>query len=211
MVQAARRRAAQEGLGNVSFMAGDAQDFPLPAGSYDVAISRFGLMFFDDPEAGFANLARALAPAGRLAFTCWQDALSNPFVAVPGLALAGHVALPDLGPPGSPGMFALADPARIRSLLTAAGLADADDATGTGQRPRSRTRCPATSRPRECASGQRHGSSPHAAGAQPGSPHSACPGRARQDGAFRRNRKCSAAPRSSRRRHSTGLAADWLS
>ncbi len=124
MVEAARHRAAQERLGNVSFVAGDAQDFPFPAGGYDVAISRFGVMFFDDPEAGFANVARALAPAGRLAFTCWQDALSNPFVAVPGLALAGHVPLPDLGPPGSPGMFALADPARIRFLLTAAGLAE---------------------------------------------------------------------------------------
>ena len=124
MVEAARHRAAQERLGNVSFVAGDAQDFPFPAGGYDVAISRFGVMFFDDPEAGFANVARALAPAGRLAFTCWQDALSNPFVAVLGLALAGHVPLPDLGPPGSPGMFALADPARIRFLLTAAGLAE---------------------------------------------------------------------------------------
>ena len=81
-------------------------------------------MFFDDPEVAFRNLADALAPGGRLAFVCWQDLLANPFMTVPGLALAEHVALPDLGPPGSPGMFALADPARIRSLLAAAGLAE---------------------------------------------------------------------------------------
>jgi len=124
MLAAARRREAAERLGNVSFVAGDAQTCPFPAGGFDVAISRFGVMFFDDPEAAFVNVAGALAPGGRLAFVCWQDLFSNPFIAVPGLALAGHVALPDLGPPGSPGMFALADPARIRSLLAAAGLVE---------------------------------------------------------------------------------------
>ncbi len=81
-------------------------------------------MFFDDPEVAFRNLADALAPGGRLALVCWQDLLANPFMTVPGLALAEHVALPDLGPPGSPGMFALADPARIRSRLGAAGLGE---------------------------------------------------------------------------------------
>ncbi len=124
MLQIARLRAAEERLANVSFVAGDAQTFPFPARGYDVAISRFGVMFFDDPEVAFRNLADALAPGGRLAFVCWQDLLANPFMTVPGLALAEHVALPDLGPPGSPGMFALADPARIRSLLAAAGLAE---------------------------------------------------------------------------------------
>ncbi|HUZ52865.1 MAG TPA: SAM-dependent methyltransferase, partial [Streptosporangiaceae bacterium] len=81
-------------------------------------------MFFDNPEAAFLNLADALAPGGRLAFVCWPDLSASPFIAVPGLALAKHVPLPDLGPPGSPGMFALADPARIRSLLAASGLAE---------------------------------------------------------------------------------------
>ena len=125
MLEVARGRAAGERLGNVSFVAGDAQTYPLPAGGFDVAISRFGVMFFDDPEAAFHNLAGALAPGGRLAFVCWQDLFSNPFIAVPGLALAKHVALPDLGPPGAPGMFALADPGRIRSLLASAGLSNA--------------------------------------------------------------------------------------
>ena len=105
-------------------MAGDVQTFPFPARGYDVAVSRFGVMFFDDPEAAFLNVACALASGGRLAYVCWQDLLANPFIAVPGLALAEHVPLPDLGPPGSPGMFALADPACIRFLLAAAGLAE---------------------------------------------------------------------------------------
>jgi hypothetical protein len=81
-------------------------------------------MFFDDPAAAFANLASALAPGGRLAFTCWQELARNPFFLLPALAIAGHVALPDPPPPGAPGMFALADPARVRLVLAQAGLAD---------------------------------------------------------------------------------------
>src|SRR5216683_3430832 len=122
MLEVARGRVAEERLSNVSFVAGDAQTYPLPADGFDVAISRFGVMFFDDPEAAFLNLAGALAPRGRLAFVCWQDLLSNPFITVPGLALAEHAAPPDPDPPGAPGMFALADPERIRSLVAGAGL-----------------------------------------------------------------------------------------
>jgi SAM-dependent methyltransferase len=124
MLDVGRRRAAEERLTNVSFVAGDAQTYPFPDGGFDVAISRFGLMFFDDPKAAFSNLAGALVIGSRLAFVCWQDLVSNPFIAVPGLAIAQHVELPDMGPPGAPGMFALADPMRIRSLLADAGLVD---------------------------------------------------------------------------------------
>jgi SAM-dependent methyltransferase len=124
MLAAARRRAAEEHLANVSFMVGDAQTHPFAASGFDVVISRFGVMFFDDPAAAFTNLARAMAPEGRLVFVCWQELARNPFILVPGLAVAGHVALPDPGPPGAPGMFALADPARIESLLAGAGLAE---------------------------------------------------------------------------------------
>jgi SAM-dependent methyltransferase len=124
MLDVGRRRAAEERLTNVSFVAGDAQTYSFSDGGFDVAISRFGLMFFDDPKAAFSNLAGTLAIGGRLAFVCWQDLVSNPFIAVPGLAIAEHVELPDMGPPGAPGMFALADPLRIRSLLADAGLVD---------------------------------------------------------------------------------------
>jgi SAM-dependent methyltransferase len=55
-------------LSNVYFAAGDAQIYPFPEGGFDVAISRFGLMFFDDPKVGFSNLAEALVTGGRLAF-----------------------------------------------------------------------------------------------------------------------------------------------
>jgi SAM-dependent methyltransferase len=124
MLAVGRHHASDEHLDNVSFVAGDAQTYKFPDGGFDVAISRFGVMFFDDPEAAFLNVAGALAPGGRLAFVCWQDLLSNPFIAVPGLAIAEHIALPDLGPPGAPGMFALADPVRIQSLVSGAGLVE---------------------------------------------------------------------------------------
>jgi len=124
MLEVGRRRAAEEGLANVTFVDGDAQVYPFPASGFDAAISRFGIMFFDDSEAAFRNLAGGLVPGGRLVFVCWQDLLSNPFMAVPGLAIAEQVGLPDLGPPGGPGMFALADPEHTRSLLAAAGLVE---------------------------------------------------------------------------------------
>jgi SAM-dependent methyltransferase len=119
MLQHARRQAAGHGLGNVSFFAADAQTHPLSG--FDVVISRFGVMFFDDPVAAFANLAAA---GQRLAFVCWRAAADIPFFRVPALALAAHIPPPEPGPPGAPGPFALADRERIGSVLTAAGLAD---------------------------------------------------------------------------------------
>ena len=123
MLEAAKSRADASNITNVSWLLGDAQVMEMAAGSFDAAISRFGVMFFDDPEAAFANIARALGPGGTLAFACWQEMLKNEWILVPGLALAEHVPLPDLGPPGGPGMFALADPERIRSVLSGAGFA----------------------------------------------------------------------------------------
>ncbi len=90
----------------------------------DVALSSFGVMFFDDPPAAFANIAAALRPGGRVAFLCWQEAARNEFLAVPLAAVAEHAALPEMPSTGEPGPFSLADPQRIRSLLANAGLAD---------------------------------------------------------------------------------------
>jgi SAM-dependent methyltransferase len=123
MLDVARRRAIETAQANVAFVEGDAQTVAL-AGEYDVIISRFGMMFFDDPLAAFTNLANTPAPGGRLTFVCWQELTRNEFVLVPGMAVAQHVALPDLGPPGAPGMFSLSDPQRTRLLLTKAGFVD---------------------------------------------------------------------------------------
>lgn len=123
MVAAARRRAERAGLANVSFEVADVQSDPLPTG-VDVAISRFGVMFFADPVAAFTNIAAALAPGGRLAFVCWQPVTANQWLTVPMAAVAAVVGPPTPTPADAPGPFSLGDPDRIRSLLAAAGFGD---------------------------------------------------------------------------------------
>lgn len=121
MLEAARRRAA--GLPQVQFVQADCQTDPLP-GPFDVAVSRFGVMFFDDPVAAFANLLAATRPGGRLAFVAWQSLFENEWALVPAAVLGEHVPLPEPPPPGEPGPFAFADPDRVRSILDGAGWAE---------------------------------------------------------------------------------------
>ena len=95
---------------------------PLPAGHFDVVASRFGVMFFDDPVAAFANLARATKPGGRLAFVCWQPVDRNPWFAEPLAAAMAVVPDPKLPPPGGPGPFAFSYPDRVCDVLRAGGF-----------------------------------------------------------------------------------------
>ena len=122
MLTVARRRAQEQGV-DVDFVKGDAQttSFDQP---FDVVVSRFGMMFFDDPAAAFANLAEATRPGGRLCFVCWQEMLANEWIAVPSMAMVAHVGIPELPEPGKPGPFSLADAGRTRSLLESAGWSE---------------------------------------------------------------------------------------
>lgn len=122
MLDEARRLATEEGLTRSRFEQADAQECLFPDGAFDVVLSRFGMMFFADPQEAFANIARTLRPAGRLAFLCWRSVGENEFLVVPFGAIAQHVPLPDLGGPEDPGPFSLADPDRIRQLLGGAGF-----------------------------------------------------------------------------------------
>ena len=90
MLAEARVRGAE--LKNLQFTAADVQVHGLEEAAYDRIFSRFGVMFFDDPEAAFANLRGALAPGGQLTFVCWQEIGSNPWMAVPGAAACGNAA-----------------------------------------------------------------------------------------------------------------------
>lgn len=119
MLAAARERAP-----GVTFVKGDAQTHPLASAAYDLVVSRFGLMFFDDPAAAFANLAGALAPGGRLVFVCWQDLLRNDWIMVPATAALEHVPMPPVTDRSGPGPFSLAGPDLVRGLVTGAGLVD---------------------------------------------------------------------------------------
>ena len=123
MIELAWRLAARQDIGNVSFEQADAQIHPFPAGSFDVAISRTGTMFFADPAAAFANIGRALRPGGRLVMLAWQGPGPNEWIRELGGALAAGRDLP-APPAGAPGPFALADPGRVRTLLASAGFSD---------------------------------------------------------------------------------------
>lgn len=122
MLARARTRAEEDGL-PTGFVAGDAEVHRFGA-VFDLVVSRFGVMFFGDPEAAFRNLAGALEPGGRLAFVCWQSPFDNPWLAVPTLALAPVVGPPAPAAPDAPGPFAFADPDRVTGILTAAGFRD---------------------------------------------------------------------------------------
>ncbi|MFD6077918.1 class I SAM-dependent methyltransferase [Streptomyces hydrogenans] len=121
MLAEARARATAEGVGNAAFTRGDAQTHPFDDGAYDAAISRYGAMFFTDPEAAFTNIGRALRPGGRLALVCPSDPALNGWVTAMA-SLRGILPVGDFGRPGLPGMFSLAAPDRVRAVLAAAGF-----------------------------------------------------------------------------------------
>lgn len=116
----ARAFAEGEGLRNVAFEAGDAQTRPFPTGGFDVAISRFGVMFFRDPVAAFANIRRALRDGGRLAFATVGPPDGND---LPGVIASATPARADAPPPD---VHSLADPERIAAVLGEAGFAKVD-------------------------------------------------------------------------------------
>lgn len=119
MIAAARERAERAGV-PVRFLRADAQTHSFDPDSFDLLISRFGVMFFSDPVAAFANLRRAAAPDAELRLIVWREREQNPFMTTAERAAAPL--LPDLPPhrPDAPGQFAFADPDRVRSILAAA-------------------------------------------------------------------------------------------
>lgn len=121
MIERARRHAEEEGLRNLRFERGDAQVYPFEPASFEVAISRYGSMFFDDPVAAFANIAAALRPNGRVVLLCWRELARNEWVRELRTALAAGRDLPD-PPPNAPSPFAFAEADRVRRILGAAGL-----------------------------------------------------------------------------------------
>lgn len=123
MLGRAERLAKEEGLGNVRFEQGDAQVFRFPAEAFDVVMSRFGVMFFNDPPAAFTNIASAVRPGGRLAMLVWGPIPHNAWIVAMHGAIAPGQPLPT-PPPGAPGPFGLADQDFARRTLTAAGFTD---------------------------------------------------------------------------------------
>ena len=125
MLDRARNRAAAEGVPNVEFVRGDAQVHPFPADTFDVALSRFGVMFFADPVAAFDNVQRALRPGGRLTFVCLDDIRRGDLGRVLAAALA-HLPVPPTVGTAVAEPLSLADPEVVHRVLTDAGFAGVD-------------------------------------------------------------------------------------
>ncbi len=121
MLERARQLAAAAGLSNVRFEQADAQVHPFEPGAFDVAISRFGTMFFADAVAAFSNIAGAVGPGGRIVMVAWRDAGDNEWIREIRGALDAGRGLP-APPAGMPGPFAQADPDHVRAVLSSVGL-----------------------------------------------------------------------------------------
>ncbi|CAL9432466.1 class I SAM-dependent methyltransferase [Streptomyces sp. enrichment culture] len=121
MLERARATAEAEGFPHVTHVQGDAQVHAFEPASFDVAVSRYGVMFFADPVAAFTNIAGALREGGRLAFVCPQS-FDRQDQARVFAAVSQHVPLPDLTAASETGPASFADPARTRAVLSAAGF-----------------------------------------------------------------------------------------
>jgi SAM-dependent methyltransferase len=134
LLTVAKERSIAEKLGGVAFVQADAQTYAFEPSRFDSVMSRFGVMFFDDPEAAFVNIRRAARSDAKLAFVAWRSPAENPFMTT--AARAAEPLLPNLSLPdaGAPGQFAFADGGRVRRILNASDWKNIDvrpiDVTG---------------------------------------------------------------------------------
>ena len=126
LVEAATARAAAMGLRSAAFLQADAQTHGFEPQSFDAVISRFGVMFFDDPQAAFANIRRAARPGAKLTFVAWRSPAENPFMTAAARAAAPLLPALPTPEPDAPGPFGFADGDRVRRILDASGWSTID-------------------------------------------------------------------------------------
>ncbi|MEM9062676.1 MAG: class I SAM-dependent methyltransferase [Pseudomonadota bacterium] len=119
VVQAREKLAGHQ---NVEVIEADAETQAFEPESFDALFSRFGSMFFDNPEAAFSNLGGAMKPGARAVFVAWREAVRNQWASVP-MTFTTDGAAPQ-GPQAGPGPFAWADPGVFRPALEAGGFQD---------------------------------------------------------------------------------------
>ncbi len=125
MIAAARARAERVGA-PASFIVADVQTHPFERASFDAIISRFGVMFFNDPVQAFANMRRAATDDAALHVIVWRSAEENPFMTTAERAAAPLLPNLPARPTDGPGQFAFADPQRVAAILEGGGWADVD-------------------------------------------------------------------------------------
>jgi len=122
MVEAARRRAEELGLEGVRFAVEDAASMSLADDSVDAVLCRFGIMLVPDMERAAAEMARVTRSGGRVVLAVWASPQVNPWITASGRA-ALELGLTERPDPEAPGPFRLADPDRLREVVSAGGLA----------------------------------------------------------------------------------------
>jgi SAM-dependent methyltransferase len=123
MLAFGRERAAAAGLGNVEFVQADALSLDFPAGSFDAAVSRWGIIFEPDAEAAVARVRGLLRPGARIAISSWGEPDQVPFHSIPMRTTMERLGVPP-PPPGTPGPLSRPTPAAIGGLLDAGGFSN---------------------------------------------------------------------------------------
>jgi len=125
MIALARTRAETERT-SATFVRADAQTHEFAPASFDLIVSRFGVMFFDDPVRAFANLRRAAAPGAEVALIAWRSAEDNAFMTAAERAAAPLLPNLPARKPNEPGQFGFGDPDNVRAILEHSGWAEID-------------------------------------------------------------------------------------
>ena len=125
MIALARTRAERESA-PPRFVCADAQTYAFAPASFDLIVSRFGVMFFDDAVRAFANLRRATKPGGELQAIAWRGPAENPFMTTAERAAAPFVPQLPARKPDEPGQFAFADRERVHAILRNSGWTEID-------------------------------------------------------------------------------------
>lgn len=134
LIAKARERLDETLIDTVEFVVADAQTTTPEAAPVDRLFSRFGVMFFEDSAAAFANMRGWLAPGGQIDFACWQAPDRNPWIGMAAQIVGQHIQLPERDLDG-PGPFRFADPDRTRAMLEGAGFHDVVINPWTGDQP----------------------------------------------------------------------------
>ena len=123
MLDRAEKFASEMSLSNIDFQVKDVQTEEISSNQYDIAFSRFGVMFFEDPYEAFKNINQSIKENGQLVFVCWQHSSLNPWQSLSLQVIKEYLDLPS-PPPKSPGPFAFEDKDYIEDILKGTDFKD---------------------------------------------------------------------------------------
>ncbi|HSL55716.1 MAG TPA: methyltransferase domain-containing protein [Pyrinomonadaceae bacterium] len=126
MVEAARAGAQRRGITNIQFRQCVPDSLPFADESFDVVVSRLGVMFFPDPVVAVREMLRVLKPGGRLAFAVWGKSEVNPFCYLVTRVMEQHVESPPADP-DAPNAFRFAEPGKLADVMTEAGAINVEE------------------------------------------------------------------------------------